>query len=89
VRYEDLLERPEEETRRLFRFIGANDESVVRRCVEKVAGREECGEDSTFFFRKGVAGDWRSVFTERDRRIFWQAAGDLLVEFGHEKGANR
>jgi hypothetical protein len=94
IRYEDLLDRPEEEMGRLFRFIGASDEEgVVRRCVnknrfEKVAGRQEGSEDSTSFFRKGVAGDWQSVFTKRDQHIFWQVAGDLLVELGYQKGAN-
>jgi hypothetical protein len=95
VRYEDLLERPEEEMGRLFRFLGAcDDEGVVRRCVdkirfEKVVRRNRGDEDSTAMLRKGVAGDWRSVFTERDRRIFRQVADDLLVELGYEKDANR
>jgi hypothetical protein len=39
--------------------------------------------------RKGVSGDWRSVFTERDRRIFGQIANDLLVELGYERGTNQ
>jgi len=91
IRYEDLLDRTEEEMARLFRFIGASDdEAVVRRCInknrfEKVAGRQEGSEDSTSFFRKGVAGDWQNVFTKRDRQIFWQVAGDLLVELGYQK----
>jgi hypothetical protein len=95
VRYEDLLERPEEEMARLFHFLGASDDKeVVRRCVdrnrfEKVSGRQEGSEDSTSFFRKGVAGDWQSVFTKRDQMIFWRVAGDLLVELGYEKGPNQ
>jgi len=32
-----------------------------------------------------VAGDWRNVFTEEDKRIFKEAAGDLLVELHYEK----
>jgi hypothetical protein len=35
--------------------------------------------------RKGVSGDWRGAFTEGDRRIFKEEAGDLLVELGYEK----
>jgi Sulfotransferase family len=95
VRYEDLLERPEEEMGRLFCFLGASDdEGVVRRSVEKVrfekvARRQRGDEDSTAVLRKGVSGDWRSVFTERDRRIFGQIANDLLVELGYERGTNQ
>jgi hypothetical protein len=91
VRYEDLLERAHEEVARLLGFLGADaGAEVVRECVEAASfenlsgGRERGEEDSSSFFRKGIAGDWRNVFTERDRQIFKEAAGDLLVELGYE-----
>jgi hypothetical protein len=91
VRYEDLLEKPEEEIGRLLRFLGADaSEETVKRCVEMGSferwseGRERGREDSFSFYRRGVAGDWRHVFTEEDRRVFKQAAGDLLVKLGYE-----
>lgn len=92
VRYEALLERPEEEAERLFRFLGGDtDPEVVRRCVEAASfeestkGRTRGEEDATSFFRKGIAGDWRNVFTERDKTIFKDYAGALLIELGYEK----
>jgi hypothetical protein len=92
VRYEDLLTRPEEEVRRLLGFLGTEaGEKSARRCVEAARferlskGRKRGEEDPASFFRKGVAGDWRDVFTREDRRIFKEAAGDLLVELGYEK----
>jgi hypothetical protein len=92
VRYEDLLERPEEEVGRLLRFLGADDASeTVQRCIEKASfeswtkGRERGHEESTAFLRKGVAGDWENVFTERDKEIFKEVAGDLLIKLGYEK----
>ena len=92
VRYEDLLDRPAQETGRLLRFLGADDGSeTVKRCVEAASferlskGRKRGEEDPTSFFRKGVAGDWRGVFTEEDRRIFKEEAGELLVRLGYEK----
>lgn len=94
VRYEDLLEHPEKELSRLFRFLGASDDKViVRRCIErnrfdKRAQRAAGQEDSSSFLRKGVAGDWKSVFTERDRQVFKEFAGDLLVELGYEENTN-
>lgn len=94
VRYEDLLERPEKEMARLFRFLGASDdENLVRRSVEKHSferktGRKPGDENSSAFLRKGVAGDWRNVFNERDRQIFKEYAGDLLVQLGYEKDKN-
>lgn len=92
IRYEDLLERPAEEAGRLFGLLGARtDEETVWRCVESASfenwsrGRERGQEDSTALVRKGVAGDWRNVFTERDREIFKEVAEDLLIELGYER----
>jgi hypothetical protein len=95
VRYEDLLEKPEEEATRLFRFLGADDVSaeVVARCVEaasfeKGSGRQRGQDDYPLRhgkYRKGIAGDWKNVFTERDREIFKEAAGELLIGLGYEK----
>jgi len=97
VRYEDLLEKPEEEARRLFEFLGADaSEETVNRCVEsasfeKLSGRERGQENYTLDFRKhrkGIAGDWKNVFTERDRATFKEVAGDLLIKLGYEKDNN-
>jgi hypothetical protein len=91
VRYENLLERPVDETRRLLRFLGADDsENVAQQCVEltsfeRMSKRKRGQEDSSSFFRKGVAGDWKNVFTERDKEIFKEVAGDLLIKLGYEK----
>ncbi len=92
VRYEDLLEKPEEELARLLEFLGAEaSEGTVKRCVssasfEKLSkGRKRGEEDPSSFFRKGVAGDWRTFFTEEDRRVFKKEAGDLLIRLGYEK----
>lgn len=76
VRYENLLERPLEEVWRLLRFLGVEaGEETVKRCVEGASferwakGRERGEEDSKALLRKGVAGDWRAVFTGADREI--------------------
>jgi sulfotransferase family protein len=92
VRYESLLADAPAETARLLRFLGAGaGEGSVRRCVEEASfekvsgGRRPGEEDPTSMVRKGVSGDWRGAFTESDRRIFKEEAGDLLVELGYEK----
>jgi hypothetical protein len=91
VRYEDLLERPNEEVKRLLGFLGVDtDERLVEHCVssasfEKLSrGRERGQEDPSSFYRKGVAGDWRTHFTEEDRRVFKEEAGELLIRLGYE-----
>ena len=90
VRYEDLLNRPEVETKRLLEFLGAETvEETVRRCMEWMSPRRgrEKGRDARN--RKGVAYyDWRKAFTERDKRIFKEAAGDSLIAAGYEVDHN-
>jgi Sulfotransferase domain len=94
VRYEDLLEKPEEELRRLLKFLGADaSEQIVRKCVsaasfEKLAGGRKRGQEAASFFRKGIAGDWKSVFTEQNKQDFKASAGDLLIELGYEEDNN-
>jgi hypothetical protein len=97
VKYEDLLKKPEEEMRRLFEFLGADtSEETVYRCVksadfEELSGRKRGSEDYELGWkkqRKGVAGDWKNVFTERDKAIYKEVAGDLLINLGYAKDNN-
>ena len=84
LRYEDLLEHPGWHLKRIFGLLGAKaDDATVLRCIEKnsfqkLARRSAGQEDSTSFFRKGIVGDWRGVFTERDRKIYEEIAGEAL-----------
>jgi hypothetical protein len=92
VRYEDLLERPNEEIERLLGFLGVDtDRTLVEHCMssasfEKLSkGRERGQEDPTSFYRKGVAGDWKDLFNERDKQVYKEEAGELLIRLGYEK----
>lgn len=90
LHYEDLLAKPEEHMKTIFELLGARaDEEVVRHCVEenafeKLAKRPKGQEKSGAFFRKGIAGDWRRVFTDHDRRIYEEVAGETLRAMGYQ-----
>jgi hypothetical protein len=92
--YEDHLHRPRETLASLFEFLGADSSpEVVDRIVransfEALTGRKPGQESSGAFMRKGVSGDWRGTFTERDKEVFKEEAGELLVELGYEKDLN-
>jgi len=95
IRYEDLAENPAKGLRPLMVFLGADDRrATVQRCVSAASfrrwtkGRRRGSEDSSSLLRKGVVGDWKSVFTDADRRIFNDAAGPLLIELGYEAGSD-
>src|ERR687889_1134493 len=92
VRYEDLLERPDEEVARLAGFLGADTrEKAVQQAVGSASfsklskGRERGKEDISSFYRKGVAGDWTNYFTERDKEIYKEEAGEILIRVGYER----
>ena len=93
VRYEDLHDHPGRELARLARFMGVDDsEPVLARCIESASferlsgGRSPGEHDPTSFFRKGIAGEWRSLFGEEDVRLFERVAGGLLRDMGYELG---
>lgn len=91
IQYEALLQRPEREFRTLLEFLGvSSDDESVGKCVnstrfEKLAkGRKRGEEDAASFYRKGVAGDWKNIFTQRDKQVFKKEAGGLLIRLGYE-----
>ena len=91
VRFEALASRTVPEARRLFGFLGVDSRATVARpCVDKARferwskGRKRGSEDSSSFLRKGIVGDWRNFFTDRDESIFREEAGDLLRELGYD-----
>lgn len=91
IRYEDLLRDAPDLLRRVFRLLGARrDDTVIERCIlagsfERESKRQRGEEDPLSFFRKGVAGDWREVFTQRDREIYQELAGDQLRRMGYDE----
>jgi hypothetical protein len=91
VRYEDMLAQPEQEATRVLRFIGADASGErTRACVSAASferlsgGRQRGQEDSASFFRKGIAGDWRSKLSGEQVERFERAAGMWLREYGYE-----
>jgi hypothetical protein len=91
IRYEDLQQDMPANLKRMFDFLGARSgPKVMERCLragsfERAAERRAGEEDSSSPFRKGVSGDWRRVFTERDRELYKELAGKRLVELGYER----
>jgi hypothetical protein len=90
IRYEDLLSNPQENLFLIFEALRARrGDPIIERCVkagsfERLSNRTQGEEDASSFYRKGVAGDWKSVFTERDREIYESIAGEQLAAMGYE-----
>lgn len=97
VRYEDLLENPEMELRRVLDFCGLVDRPwdvgsvVADNTASRMRSKEGTSErlrettDKTVpFVRKADSGDWRSHFSDEDIAKFTKYAGAELRELGYE-----
>jgi Sulfotransferase domain. len=96
LRYEDMLERPFEELRRLWEFLGV--EKVDKVLEEKIKAEMESNPDEEWqtnrnegiasFLPKGHAGNWERLFTARDKSLFKEVAGEMLIKWNYEKDLN-
>jgi hypothetical protein len=92
IHYEDLLENDVEILERVL--IDECEYPIprprLRRAVETrrfermSKGRPRGEEDVSAHLRKGVAGDWRTYFTEPVKEAFKERWGELLVSAGYE-----
>lgn len=96
MRYEDLLASPFIEMTKVWRFLGVKE--IIGSLVEQV--RTEMGsnpdeewqakrnEGIASFLPKGQAGNWQRLFTERDKSLFKEVAGDMLIKWKYENDLN-
>ncbi len=93
LRYEDLLREPFPTLCKLWAFLGAD--LSLQDLEERVKKEMEQNPDADWQrqkaaqivspLEKGKKGSWRSLFTVRDKSLFKQIAGDLLVQWGYEQ----
>jgi len=91
-RYEDLLESPFEEMTGLWKFLGVK--KVESSLEEKTKAELESNPDEEWqakrdegiasFLPKGRAGNWEQLFTARDKSVFKEVAGEMLVKWKYE-----
>jgi len=95
LRYEDVLERPFEEMQRLWNFLGVQvaqslEDDVIK---EMISNPDEDWQakrnvDLASFLPKGQVGNWQRLFTGRDRIVFKEIAGEMLIQWKYEKDLN-
>jgi len=89
VTYEQLRQDAAAELTRLFRLLGVSDEpAIVSTCVANssfaaLTGGREAGQALPgSFFRKGVAGDWRSTFSEDMNQMVLREMAWMFPRYG-------
>jgi len=96
LRYEDLLARPFDEMTKLWKFLGVKNTDTsleISIKTEMTSNPDEewqtkRNEDIAAFLPKGRAGNWTHLFTEKDKRVFKEVAGRMLIRWGYEKDLN-
>jgi len=92
LRYEDLLKDPFDEMKKVWEFLGVDADLTLEKTItdEMSSNPDEewqsrRNEDIASFLPKGQAGNWTRLFSEADRSVFKQVAGEMLVRWGYEK----
>lgn len=96
MRYEDLLESPFAEMTKLWKFLGVKK---ISKSLEKTIQTEmssnpdeewqaKRNDGIASFLPKGQAGNWQRLFTEKDKSLFKDVAGEMLIRWGYEKDLN-
>ena len=90
VRYEDMLSNMEAVLSALFKFLDVSyTNEITQKCInagdfKQMSGRDKGQAKPGAHVRKGISGDWRNYFTQRDGEIFNQITDNLLFELGYE-----
>ena len=95
LRYEDLIEHPFDEMKKAWTFLGVQADPALEKAItdEMSSNPDEewqtrRNEDIASFLPKGQAGNWRRLFREKDKLVFKQVAGEMLVRWNYEKDKN-
>lgn len=95
LRYEDLLAHPFEEMQKLWSFLGVPvGQSLEEIILSEMASNPDeewqsrRNEGIASFLPKGQAGNWQRLFTERDKSVFKEVAGEMLVKWKYETDLN-
>ena len=96
MRYEDLLATSFDEMSKLWNFLGVKkiDRSLNEQIKAEMASNPDeewqakRSEGIASFLPKGQAGNWMRLFTQRDKSVFKEVAGEMLVKWKYEKDNN-
>ncbi len=96
MRYEDLLATPFAEMSKLWKFLGVKKtnkalEKTIKAEMESNPDEEwqaKRNEGIAAFLPKGHTGNWQRLFTEKDKSVFKEVTGEMLIKWKYEKDLN-
>lgn len=92
LRYEDMLTQPFSEMSRLWKFLGVKkvSKTLEKQLLAEMSSNPDeewqakRNEGIAAFLPKGQAGNWQRLFTEKDKALFKEIAGEVLVRWEYE-----
>ena len=90
IRYEDMLIDPKIVLEKIFNFINFNiEQKKIEDIIEinsfhKVTGRKRGKSDDTKFIRKGVSGEWKTIFNEEQKLLFSKIGEDVIASLEYQ-----
>jgi hypothetical protein len=92
IRYEDMLVDTIGVVTKVAKHLGLDSRPdtistiVQANSFEKLSSGRKHGEtDNESFFRSGISGNWKKLFTSEIKELYKQKVGDFLIEFGYEQ----
>lgn len=89
IKFEDLVLKREETLESWIDYLerrGAKIQCSKQKAIEILSKSIYPKKSGTF--RKGIPGDWKEHFSDKNKEVFKQVAGDLLQELGYEDTNN-
>ncbi len=91
-RYEDLIADTENEMVKIWEFLGVDAEFEDRSNLVKMESTKNPDadwqrhqeRDLVSNLKKGSSGSWRELFTDQDKEVFNEIAGDVLEAWGYQ-----
>lgn len=85
LRFEDLILDIDSSLERVLDYLEAKGAWIAHTHSDAIVLiRKNIAPKKSGTFRKGVPGDWREHFTDENKSVFKQIAGDLLIKLGYE-----
>lgn len=95
IKYEELLEDTERAMEKMLNsFFNLDvDKEKLKGIVKKFSfenqtKRKKGEENKNSFLRKGISGDWKNYFGQKEKVCFKSYTKDLLIRLGYEKDTN-
>jgi len=90
AKYEDMLIDPKIVLKKIFNFLNFNiEQKKIENIIEinsfhKITGRKRGKSDNAKFIRKGVSGEWKTVFSEEQKLLFSKIGEDVIKNLEYQ-----